>query len=135
MCQYSWTARAGKDVRDPIAQSTHFTDEETEVPEVGGNISPEIRQPVSPRAGTRILAVCLSETPGSLVDLMSREAKPWKGSMVSGTTSSLSKGQNSSWHFVALIRHCHMYECIWATTILGVRSYFTHFIDEEMEAP
>ena len=102
---------------------------------MGGNISPEIRQPVSPRAGTRILAVCLSETPGSLVDLMSREAKPWKGSMVSGTTSSLSKGQNSSWHFVALIRHCHMYECIWATTILGVRSYFTHFIDEEMEAP
>ena len=30
MYQYSWTARAGKDVRNPIAQSTHFTNEETE---------------------------------------------------------------------------------------------------------
>lgn len=30
MYQHSWTSRAGKDVRNPIAQPTHFTNEETE---------------------------------------------------------------------------------------------------------
>lgn len=29
MYQYSWTARAGKDVRNPIAQSTHLTHGQT----------------------------------------------------------------------------------------------------------
>ena len=36
---------------------------------------------------------------------------------------------------MSLITHCHIYECIWTTTTFGVRNHYTHFIDEEMEAP
>lgn len=38
-CQYLWTARAGKDVRDPVAQFTHLSREQAERGEI---TSPEI---------------------------------------------------------------------------------------------
>lgn len=55
-CHYSCTARAGEDVRDPAAQSTHFSGEETEA-EGGERTSLRSHsQSVRPGAGIRALA-------------------------------------------------------------------------------
>ena len=97
-CQYSWTARAGKDVRGPVVQSAHFTDGKTEA-QRGESPLPEIMQSVSPRAGTGTLLS--AETPVSLLDFVSKEAKSWKGRVVSGAASSLSKARmvaGTPWH-------------------------------------
>lgn len=76
----------------------------------------------------------LSEAPGSLPDLMSKEAKPWKSSMVSAATSSLSKAKlvaGSLWQFSEAATYMNAfgpqqpYE-------LGV--LIPIFVDEEMEA-